>query len=223
LSISTINAVRVAHGEGEISDEVLVSMAKSGDGSAYAELSRRHSNKSFHAALRITKSYQDAEDALQNSLLQAFIHIKTFQGKSTFSTWLTRITMNSALMILRKRYNNPAISLDSNNDSAGFYRFPEPQSPMEDPENHYIRKEKRAMLNQAIVRLSPSCRDVIRLQKTRELSLQEIADSLGITLPAVKSRLARARYALRASVPPTLSRKTWKGVGTKPRLKKGTP
>jgi len=100
----------------ETSDAVLVSTAKLGDANAFVELSRRHSSRAFQTAYRITRNRQDAEDAVQDSLLKAFTHLNDFQEKSSFSTWLTRITINSALMILRKKRVCVEISIEK--DSA---------------------------------------------------------------------------------------------------------
>ena len=103
-------------GSTEMSDAMLVSTAKSGDGDAFVELSKRHYRKVFHETYRITRNRQDAEDALQESLLRAFCHLNNFEGRSSFSTWLTRIAINSALMILRKRRNCFDFSLDDTDD-----------------------------------------------------------------------------------------------------------
>ena len=96
----------------EISEAVLVSTAKSGDTNAFVELSRRHSPKLLRTIYRITRNWQDAEDVLQDSLLKAFSHLQDFQEKSSFSTWLTRIAINSALMILRKKRLCSEIPID---------------------------------------------------------------------------------------------------------------
>lgn len=100
----------------EMSDELLVSAAKSGDANAFVELSRRHSAKLLHRTYRITRNWQDAEDVLQESFLKAFIHLKDFEARSSFASWLTQITINSALMILRKKRCHPEISIEGNND-----------------------------------------------------------------------------------------------------------
>src|SRR3984885_10984341 len=119
LLMSVVNTVYIEHSEKEMSDEMLVSMAKSGDSNAFVELSKRHAGKVFQAAYRITRNRQDAEDALQDSFLKAFMHVKDFQERSSFSTWLTRIAMNSALMMLRKKRRGFEISIDSAEGHAG--------------------------------------------------------------------------------------------------------
>jgi RNA polymerase sigma factor (sigma-70 family) len=198
--IPMIDTVCVRSDETEISDVALVSLAKSGDRDAFVELAKRHSNRSFQAAYRITKNREDAEDAVQESLLSAFRHIKCFQERSSFSTWLTRITMNSALMMLRKRQVDKVVSLDGSDAGVEYCAGIEPPSRMENPEDQLVRKERRELLKGAILRLPPRSRSVVELRRTRGLSLQQIAESAGITLPAVKSRLARATRALRTSL-----------------------
>ncbi len=183
-----------------MSDEVLVSSAKSGDTEAFAELTRRHARKAFHATFRITRNHQDAEDALQDSLLRAFTHIKTFEQQSSFSTWLTRIAINSALMKLRKKRACNETSIDNQNQPAGNVAPLEFESTLEDPESHCARRERERIMRKAILRLPRVSRDAIRLKHGRECSILEIAEALGISVAAVKSRLARARTELRSSV-----------------------
>ena len=101
LLVPAVQSVDTEYSPTETSDEMLVSRAKSGDTDAFVELSKRNAAKVFQAAYRVTRNRQDAEDALQDSFLRAFIHMKDFQQRCSFSTWLTRIAINSALMILR--------------------------------------------------------------------------------------------------------------------------
>jgi RNA polymerase sigma-70 factor, ECF subfamily len=184
----------------EMSDAALVSTAKSGDTSAFVELSKRHSNRIWQTAYRITKNRQDAEDVLQDSLLRAYCHLKDFQEKSSFSTWLTRIAINSALMILRKKHGCFEISLDGTDSSSDHYERWEPKSLTEDPESGYVRREREELLRDAILGLPPVFREVIELRQARDYSTREIAQALGISVPAVKSRLTRARLTLRAAL-----------------------
>jgi RNA polymerase sigma-70 factor (ECF subfamily) len=184
----------------EISEAVLVSTAKSGDTDAFVELSRRHSPKLLRTIYRITRNWQDAEDVLQDSLLRAFSHLQDFQERSSFSTWLTRIAINSALMILRKKRLCSEISIDETDDAASKYERWEAKSLTEDPESRMARKEREELLRGAILRLPPVFREVVHLRQTREYSTREISQALGISEPAVKSRLARARLTLRADL-----------------------
>jgi RNA polymerase sigma factor (sigma-70 family) len=198
LQMPAVNIVDIEYCPMEMSDEMLASRAKSGDMDAFVELSKRHANRVFQTAYRITKNRQDAEDALQEAFLNAFTHLKNFEGRSSFSTWLTRIAINSALMTLRKKRNSHEIPIDDG--PVGNFVIREPQSPMGDPESHYVRGERHKLLRKAIHRLPPIYREVIHLQETKEHSLREIAQSLGITVPAVKSRLSRAKNALRTAM-----------------------
>jgi RNA polymerase sigma-70 factor, ECF subfamily len=198
LQMPAVNIVDIEYCPMEMSDEMLASRAKSGDMDAFVELSKRHANRVFQTAYRITKNRQDAEDALQEAFLNAFTHLKNFEGRSSFSTWLTRIAINSALMTLRKKRNSHEIPIDDG--PVGNFVIREPQSPMGDPESHYVRGERHKLLRKAIHRLPPIYREVIHLQESKEHSLREIAQSLGITVPAVKSRLSRAKNALRTAM-----------------------
>ena len=102
--INTINGDPVfVRGLSDLSDELLVSAAQAGDASAFVELKERHVNKLLWRIYRITRNWQDAEDVLQESFLKAFVHLPGFEGRSSFSSWITRIAINSALMLLRKR------------------------------------------------------------------------------------------------------------------------
>jgi RNA polymerase sigma-70 factor (ECF subfamily) len=200
LSMPVLNRVEIDYSSADMSDEMLASRAKSGDTDAFVELSKRHANRVFQATYRVTRNRQDAEDALQDALLNAFTHMKNFEGRSSFSTWLTRIAINSALMILRKKRNCYEVPMDGGDSNVGNFATWEPRSPIDDPESHYVRGERRKLLRKAIHQLPPVYREVIQLRQTKERSVREIAQSLDITVPAVKSRLARAKRALRTSM-----------------------
>jgi RNA polymerase sigma-70 factor, ECF subfamily len=186
----------------KVSEAVLVSTAKSGDADAFVELSKRYYGRVFHETFRITKNFQDAEDAVQDSLLRAFRHLNNFEERSSFSTWLTRIAINSSLMILRKKRGYVEVSIDGADDLSVTYGPWEIHSLVEDPESSYVRREREALLRDAIRRLPPRCREVVELSQAREYSAREIADALGISVGAVKSRLSRARLSLRAKLVP---------------------
>jgi len=182
-------------------DDLLTLAAKSGNESAFVELSRRHSNKIQRLAYRILGNSEDATDVLQESLLKAFKNLARFRGTSSFSTWITRIAINSALMELRRRRGRVEISYDRSTDFAGIvepWEFPDP-SP--DPEHLCARHETEKLLRREIHRLPGSCQTVVELYLVEGPSNSEIAEVLGITVPAAKSRLLRAREKLRASLP----------------------
>ena len=196
LSAPSRNVVYLNSSADVVNDELLVLAAKSGDTAAFAELRRRHSGKLLRTIYRITRNWEDAEDAVQDSFLKVFLHLNKFENRSSFASWLTRIAINSALIILRKKRFNE-ISIDAE-DSESFERLELPDH-REDPERCYVRNERGGRLNRAILRLRPDFRDVVELQ-TQEYSTKELAHVLGISLPAAKSRLLRARGALRASL-----------------------
>jgi RNA polymerase sigma-70 factor, ECF subfamily len=184
----------------EMTEDLLISAAKSGDGAAFVELSKRHSNKILRHAYRIVKNWQDAEDVLQESLIRAFLHLKEFEERCSFSSWLTRIAINFALMSLRKKRGRIEISMEVINDDHGIqYRW-EPKDPAESPESRCSRWEREELLEGAIRRLPPKLRQVVQMKLIDGRSGEEVSQTLGISLPAAKSRLARAKTALRVSL-----------------------
>lgn len=182
---------------GQMSDEWLVLAAKNGNVTAFVELRERHSSKILRTTYRITRNWEDAEDALQDSFLKAFTHLKKFEGRSSFSSWVTRIAINASLMIMRKKRANRELSIDARDNDGEFHDRWELLDPREDPERRYARHERAELLSGAIRQLRPALRAVVELQQAQEYSVQELADSLGISLAAVKSRLLRARVSMR--------------------------
>jgi RNA polymerase sigma-70 factor, ECF subfamily len=195
-------AAIIQYGPTKMSEAELLSMAKLGDSGAFVELSQLHSNRLLRRIYQITRNWHDAEDAVQDATLRAFSHLKDFQGKSSFSTWLTRIAINSALMILRKKRGCYEIPLESIDDSGNSYECWEVKSPAENPERRLERKEREELLRDAILRLPRVLREVVELQQARGYSIIEIAEALSISVPAVKSRLSRARMTLRTELLP---------------------
>jgi len=183
----------------DVSDEFLVSAAQAGDARAFVELNKRHANKLLPRVYRITKNWQDAEDVVQDSFLKAFVHLRSFQGRSTFSSWLTRIAINSALMVLRKR-RAVEISIDGHGkdgDTSQTWDLPHTD---ETPESLYAKWQREELLRDAMDRLRPGLRKVIQLRQARDYSTKEIAEELGISVAAAKSRLLRAKVALRTLI-----------------------
>jgi RNA polymerase sigma factor (sigma-70 family) len=177
-------------------DMYLVAAAKDGDHQAYAELCRRHSQRIFRTVLRITGNTADAEDTLQEALLKAYIHIRGFEGRSAFSSWLTRIAINSALMLSRKKRSQPVCSFESGPDADDF-KLPEPMETSHNPEESCIQNALENELAQAIRSLSPNLRVVMQIRYREDASLAQIAKRLGISEAAVKSRLLRAKSHMR--------------------------
>jgi RNA polymerase sigma-70 factor (ECF subfamily) len=190
----------------QLSDESLVEAAKRGQSSAFATLSERYRQQLFRAAHRITRSREDAEDAVQDSLLRAFLHVTHFDGRSGFGTWLTRIAINSALMILRKKRASVEIVSDGNDVFAAEGRRDEITDHRPNPESGYAQSEVSSVLKNAIQKLRPTLRIVVRMQQLQERSMRETADAIGISLAATKGRLFHAKNALRKTVIPKLLR-----------------
>ncbi len=169
------------------------------DDDVFDELAAPHAKRIFRAAYRITRNRQDAEDAVQDALLQAFVHLEHFDGRSTFATWLTRIAINSSLMILRKRRHARAVSLE---EAADFEQSKVVQGIRyegPDAEQQYLKKELKTSLQDAVRTLRPSLRKVVEFGQLEDRSLKETADLLGVTLSAAKARLFHARQLLRRS------------------------
>jgi RNA polymerase sigma-70 factor (ECF subfamily) len=163
---------------------------------------------------RITKNWQDAEDAFQEALMKAFLHLDSFQGKAKFSTWFTSIAVNAALMLLRKRRGVLEIAID-NAGEVGTYKEWDLKDSRDNPEQCFERQQRADLIQSGILQLPSELRKVLELQHSRDLSNKEIARCLGISLAATKSRLLRARRALRMFVqrevrkPPTGVTPVW--------------
>jgi RNA polymerase sigma factor (sigma-70 family) len=180
-----------------LDERSLVAAAKYGESVAFDVLCERLTPRILRSLLRITKNREDAEDALQDSLLSAFIHMREFDGRSAFSTWLTRIAINSALMILRKKRTSHEISMDSSVDSDTKPASWEMPDHAPNPERRYAQNERENILRGAIRTLRPAIRKVIELQQLQEHSMKETAAIIGISVPAAKARLFHAKVALR--------------------------
>jgi len=192
-----------ASGVDKDSDAALVAATKSGETHAFEKLVVRYERIVFAVAQRITNNREDAEDVVQESFHKAFIHLGDFQEKSRFSTWLIRIAMNEAFMLLRRRRGVLEVLPESNDDgvesvSEAFVD----QRPS--PEESCWRRERTELLTEAINRLGPKIRSTILLSDLQEHSLEETAQILGTSISAVKSRLFQGRRKLRGTVNPGL-------------------
>jgi RNA polymerase sigma factor (sigma-70 family) len=185
----------------QMSDNNLVAQAKLGSEQAFTELWSRHGERVRNVVWRITRNREDAEDVLQEAYLKSFLHLVTFNGDSQFSTWLSRIAINVALMLLRKRRNHPEVFIDSSDSESAVpvMDFPDRSESIE---SRYCRHESMQQLRSAIEQLPPPLRYVVELQNRDELPLEEIAHRTGISVAAVKSRLVRARATLRELTAP---------------------
>lgn len=188
-------------------DARLVSKAQAGDTEAFAELVTRHEHAIFRLARHITHNAEDAEDVLQETFLKAYEHLDEFRGDSKFYTWLVRIAVNQALMKLRKRKSDRSISLDESFDTGEDVVVREIAVWSGDPEQLYSQEELRNILSSAIDSLPPVFRAVFALRDIEELSTEETAEILNLSVPAVKSRLLRARLRLREKLTRYFKRK----------------
>jgi RNA polymerase sigma factor (sigma-70 family) len=179
------------------SEEQLIAAAKTGRRAPFGELCERHGKKVLRVIHRITRNREDAEDALQDCLLSAFVHVKDFNERSRFSTWLTRIAINAALMKLRKNRGAREVPIDEPNPPGEFERHIEIQDDAPDPEQTCRLRERTEILNTAILGLRPGARRVVELHQLQEHSLRETARILGMSTAAVKARMFHARVALR--------------------------
>ncbi len=182
----------------EIDDEgPIVAQARLGNSAAFNELLRRYERKIFRLAMHITQNREDAEDVLQESFLKAYEHLDQFQGQSKFYTWIVRIAVNQALMKLRKRKSDRSVSLDETIDTGEDNIGREIAAWDENPEQKYSREELNRILTSAIDGLAPIYRAVFVLRDIDGLSTEDAAEALELSVPAVKSRLLRARLQLR--------------------------
>ena len=189
---------------GQVPDVELVRKAQRGDGSAFAELVGRHQRQLYRLALRMTGSEADAQEVLQEAFLNAYQKLPNFRGEAQFSSWLYRIAANSALMRLRRKRRAPdaltdqPLELQGPRFSAEGYLDPGPRSDWSQrADEKMMDRELGTAIDQAVAGLPEDYRTVFLLKDVDGLSNEEIAGALDLTVPAVKSRLHRARLALR--------------------------
>jgi len=185
----------------------LVERARVGDGRAFSSLIQRYEGKIFRLAMNITQNREDAEDVLQEAFLKAYEHLDQFQGNSRFYTWIVRIAVNQALMKLRKRKSDRSVSLDEQIDTGEDTIVREIAAWDPDPEQQYNQEELGEILTGAIDSLEPIYRTVFTLRDVDGLSTEETAEALELSIPAVKSRLLRARLQLREKLTRFFKRK----------------
>jgi RNA polymerase sigma-70 factor (ECF subfamily) len=196
----------LASSQNSIGDEELVAAAKGGDDLAFETIVERHRQKIFGLALRYTRSREDAEDIVQQTFQRAFIHLPAFEGRSSFSTWLTSIAMNQALLLLRKRRMLRELSIDDSKSDEGTTPALEIADASPNPEVSYLQGERARILSAAMGELSPGLRIAIELYALEELTARETAQHMGLSVPATKSRLFRAKRSLDKSLRSRISR-----------------
>jgi len=182
-----------------VSERKLVADAKRGKKAALEFLCDSSAPKILRVLYRITKNREDAEDALQDSFLRALIHLKDFDGRSRFSTWLTRIAINSALMNRRKSRRDREVYENDADEPGRDWLMSQIADHSPNPEQIYAKREEGMILKNAVNALRPRIRTAVVFHQLRELSMKETAVQLGISVAATKGRLFHARTALRKS------------------------
>jgi RNA polymerase sigma factor (sigma-70 family) len=201
ISIRRTNAHTINLESRDSAENRLVEAAKDGHSTAFGALCERHTQQLLRAAHRITRSREDAEDAVQDALLRAFVHLRDFDGRSSFATWLTRIGINSALMLLRKKRGWREVYNDDSIDPGGNQSLWEVPDSSPNPESSCLQREREETLRRAVGCLRPSIREVIELGQFQERSMKQTAGIMGISLAAAKGRLFHARRVLRNPKP----------------------
>ena len=192
-------------------DEALVIAAKNGDGQAFEILVRRYRSKMLRVALRFTRNEADAEDIVQQSFQKAFVHLQQFEGHSTFSTWLTRIAINQALMWLRRKISTVEIPLEQSNVENGATLSLDFPDSRVNPEDSCAQQEQKEILSAALNKLTPGMRKAIQLREIDELSTKEAARVMGISTQAVKARVFHGRKKIAKSIQYWMCRpQTWR-------------
>jgi RNA polymerase sigma-70 factor, ECF subfamily len=177
----------------------LLTQARAGSNAAFEEIQRFYSPRLYRRIHSITRNREDAEDALQDTFLHAFAALNSFQGKSQFSTWLTRIAINAALMTIRRRRSRPEVSFEQQSESGDDIASFDIVDVALNPEQFFLRKQQYCSMLRAIERLDPKSRSVVAFWVSKGCSMREAAHSLNLSLATVKSRVYRARKRLTRS------------------------
>jgi RNA polymerase sigma-70 factor, ECF subfamily len=181
----------------ERTDDDLVQAAQSGDHEAFAELCRRHAQAARQRVLVIVRHQEDAEDAMQETLLSAYVNLGRFRQSCKFSTWITAIGTNAALTVIRKRKSRRESDIEPSSPDEPTWDIAD-QAP--DPERRVAKAQIILLLRKELHGLPPKMQEVVTSYYDHDHSMQEAADGLGISVAAVKSRLLRGRRSLRSSL-----------------------
>ncbi len=183
----------------EQNDAALVAAAAAGAGDqAFEILVRRHQARIQRVAWRFTRNREDAEDIAQQAFQKAFVHLRQFEGNSSFSTWLTRIAINEALMWTRRKRSSPEMSLEAPTMGNELAPMLNPPDTALNPEEACVELERKRIVSAAIGRLTPKVRTAVQLRQIGELSIQEMAEVMDLSVGAVKARLFHGRRKLRS-------------------------
>jgi RNA polymerase sigma-70 factor, ECF subfamily len=177
-------------------DMELVVAARAGSSAAFEELQSLYSHRLYKRIFFLTRNHEDAEDALQDTFLHAYVALNSFEGRSQFASWLTRIAINSALMILRKRRRRAEISFDLPSESEEHCQTFDVCDAALNPEQIYDQRQRCYCALRAVHKLHPRLRATISIWMKQDCSMKEVADALDLSVAAVKTRLHRARKRL---------------------------
>lgn len=190
-----------------VTDDQLVALARTGDVAAFEELVGRHEEKVYRLAMRFTRNETDAAEILQETFLLAWRNLDSFQGKAQFASWLYRVAVNAALMLLRSHKRHPQVAVEDVTPEALGEAARDAQPGLgagtdwsKRPDEHFQSTELRQQIQLAVDRLPESQRSVFLMRDVDGLSTEETGELLGLSLPTVKTRLHRARLALREAI-----------------------
>jgi len=200
LSLSCVHNGNLALVLSEASESDLISAAQMGDQRAFMELCGRHSGVTRQKIFKIVRNHEDAEDALQDTMLRAYSHLKSFRRSCKFATWLTAIGVNSALMIIRKRRVRKETSASSSSPDGEILAMLEPADRSPGPEGIFLKQQSILLVRRELKKLKPSLRSIVDHYYGTGCSLDDVAKEHGISLGAAKSRLLRGRNRLRSSL-----------------------
>lgn len=200
LSPSSCQDETFFSGDSDVSEDELITAAQGGDQRAFMELCERHSAIVKNKIIRIVRNQEDAEDALQDTLLRAYLHLTSFRRSCKFSTWLTTVGVNSALMIMRKRRVRREAYASASSLDTETVRIQEFADVSPGPEGIFLRHQTSLLVRREVEKLHPTLRSVVNHYYGSECSLEEAARAHEITLGAAKSRLLRGRVRLRSSL-----------------------
>jgi len=201
-------------------DLILVGHVLAGDRTAFESLVRRHERRVYRVTIAVLGNAEDAEEAMQDTFVKAYRHLGQFRRESKFTTWLTRIAINEAIQ--KRQGRRDFISLDESRGASELSMPWRTESWRSDPEKVYGKQELRRIVEAEIQRLPPIYREAFVLRDIEEMTAEEAAEAIGITVEALKSRLLRARLMVREALaaslqePPTLGKRilhTAEGIG----------
>jgi len=188
----------------EVREQDLIRRVQAGEKELFYQLVKPYERRIYAAALAVLRNEAEAEDAAQEAMLKALTHIRQFRAEARFSTWLTQITVNEALMRRRKAHSEIMEPIGERQEEDGTYTPRDFADWREIPSEVLERKEIRQKLASAVAGLAAKYREVFMLRDVQHLSIEETAETLGITQASVKTRLLRARLMLRDMLAPGL-------------------